>query len=49
MHGHRCLLAGNDRPERPPDEQMDIALPSGEAVRGELGDLDALGQVTEET
>jgi len=36
VHGHRCLLAGDDRPERPSDEQVDIVLPGGEAVRGEF-------------
>jgi hypothetical protein len=43
VHGHRCLLTGGDRPERPPDEQVDVVLPGGKAMRGELGDLDAVG------
>src|SRR5439155_2252626 len=48
MHGHRCLLAGGDRPVGPPDEQVDVVVPSGEAVRVELGDLDAVREVAEE-
>jgi hypothetical protein len=33
VHGHRGLLAGGDRPVGEPDEQVDVVVPGGEAVR----------------
>ena len=49
VHRHLCVPAGGNGSERPIDEQVRVVVAGGVAMRRELGDLDAAGQVAEET